>query len=355
MALPDPAQAPVDVTVPEEHAGARLDWFIAQTFPSYSRTHIRKAINLQEVRVNGRRAKAAMRISAGDVVTVVLPELPKEGPQPAAIPLEILYEDSAIAVINKPPGMVVHPGRGHWEGTLASALRYHFDELSEYGGPTRPGIVHRLDRDTSGVILIAKSDQAHKRASEQFENRTVTKEYFAITAGVPDHDRDLIDLPIGPHPYQREKMAIRRDHPAARPAQSFYEVERRFAGFAAVRIAPKTGRTHQIRLHLASIGCPVLCDRLYGGRAKLTRSELTHRPGAARLASLTAAETAEDANSQAADDAADEDVLICRQALHAIRLTIRHPLEERELTFEAPLPEDMRRTLAALEQFRALR
>lgn len=349
MALPDPAQQPVDVTVPEEHAGARLDWFIAQTFPSYSRTHIRKAINLQEVRVNGRRAKAAMRITAGDVVTVVLPELPKEGPQPAAIPLEILYEDSAIAVINKPPGMVVHPGRGHWEGTLASALRYHFDELSEYGGPTRPGIVHRLDRDTSGAILIAKNDQAHKRASEQFENRTVTKEYFAITAGVPDHDRDLIDLPIGPHPYQREKMAIRRDHPAARPAQSFYEVEQRFAGFAAVRIAPKTGRTHQIRLHLASIGCPVLCDRLYGGRAKLTQSELTHRPGAARLSDLS------DANSQATGDAADDDVLICRQALHAIRLTIRHPLEDRELTFEAPLPLDMRRTLAALEQFRALR
>jgi 23S rRNA pseudouridine1911/1915/1917 synthase len=349
MALPDPAQQPVDVTVPDEHAGARLDWFIAQTFPSYSRTHIRKAINLQEVRVNGRRAKAAMRMTAGDVVNVVLPELPKEGPQPAAIPLEILYEDAAIAVINKPPGMVVHPGRGHWEGTLASALRYHFDELSEYGGPTRPGIVHRLDRDTSGVILIAKSDQAHKLASEQFENRTVTKEYFAITAGVPDHDRDLIDLPIGPHPYQREKMAIRRDHPAARPAQSFYEVQQRFAGFAAVRIAPKTGRTHQIRLHLASIGCPVLCDRLYGGRARLTKSELTHRPGAARLSNLS------DANPQAADDSADEDVLICRQALHAIRLTIRHPLEDRELTFEAPLPEDMRLTLAALEQFRALR
>ncbi len=341
MSLPDPALAPVDVVVAAEHAGARLDWFLAQTFPSYSRTHIRKSINEQSVRVNGKRAKAAQHVVAGDVVTVSLPELPKEGPLPAAIPLEILYEDDAIAVINKPPGMVVHPGRGHWEGTLASALRYHFDELSEYGGPTRPGIIHRLDRDTSGVIVIAKSDKAHKLVSEQFENRLVTKEYFAITVGAPNHDRDLVDLPIGPHPYQREKMAIRRDHPQARPAQSFYEVERRFDGFAAVRILPKTGRTHQIRLHLASIGCPVLCDRLYGGRARLTLAELRRPPHSAAL------------SPAAANDPAD--LLIERQALHARRLTIRHPVDDRELTFEAPLPEDMTRTLAALGEFRALR
>jgi 23S rRNA pseudouridine1911/1915/1917 synthase len=330
LSLPDPAAGPVDVVVPEEHAGARLDWFIAQTFPSYSRTHIRKSINESTVKVNGGRAKAALRLQAGDKVTVRLPELPREGPQPCAIPLDILYEDEVIAVINKPPGMVVHPGRGHWEGTLASALRYHFDELSEYGGPTRPGIVHRLDRDTSGVILIAKTDAAHKRAALQFEDREVSKEYFALTLGVPDKDRDLLDLPIGPHPYQREKMAVRRDHPAARPAQSFYEVQERFNGFAAVRVTPKTGRTHQIRLHLASIDCPVLCDRLYGGRARITRGDLTR---------------------QAADDA----VLLDRQALHAARLTIRHPLTDAEMTFDAPLPADMQNTLHALREFRALR
>lgn len=330
MTLPDPAQSPVDVTVPEAHAGARLDWFIAQSFPSYSRTHIRKAINVLGVRVNGRRAKAAQRLAAGDVVTVSLPPLPKEGPQPCDIPLEILYEDDVIAVVNKPPGMVVHPGRGHWEGTLASALRHHFDQLSEYGGPTRPGIVHRLDRDTSGVILIAKTDAAHQRSADQFENRTVAKEYFALTYGAPNRDRDLIDLPIGPHAYQREKMAVRRDHPAARPAQSFYEVQERFDGFAAIRIAPKTGRTHQIRLHLASIGCPVVCDRLYSGRARLTSGEVRRDPR-------------------------DETVLIDRQALHALRLTVRHPADDRELTFEAPLPDDMRRTLEALREFRSLR
>jgi 23S rRNA pseudouridine1911/1915/1917 synthase len=330
VSLPDPAVAPVDVVVPGEQAGARLDWFIAQSFPSYSRTHIRKSINASGVKVNGRRAKAAQRLQAGDTVTVTLPELAKEGPEPAAIPLDILYEDDVIAVVNKPPGMVVHPGRGHWEGTLASALRYHFDELSEYGGPTRPGIVHRLDRDTSGVILVAKTDAAHMRSAIQFENREVSKEYFALTAGAPSRDRDQIDLPIGIHPYQREKMAIRRDHPSARPAQSFYEVSERFDGYAAVRITPKTGRTHQIRLHLASVGCPVLCDRLYGGRAKLTRGEIRRDPR-------------------------DEEVILDRQALHALRLTIRHPLTNAEMTFEAGLPNDLQRTLDELRTFRALR
>jgi 23S rRNA pseudouridine1911/1915/1917 synthase len=330
MPLPDPAAGPVEVVVGDEHAGARLDWFIAQTFPSYSRTHIRKSINESTVKVNGRRAKAAQRLVGGDRVVVQLPELAREGPLPAAIPLDVLYEDDAVAVINKPPAMVVHAGRGHWEGTLASALRHHFDQLSEYGGPTRPGIVHRLDRDTSGVILIAKTDTAHKRSAIQFEDREVSKEYLALTLGAPNRDRDLIDLPIGPHPYQREKMAIRRDHPQTRPAQSFYEVERRFDGFALVRITPKTGRTHQIRLHLASVGCPVLCDRLYGGRARLTRGDVSRDPR-------------------------DETVLIDRQALHAARLTIRHPLTDETMTFEAPLPDDMQRTLAALVEFRALR
>ena len=326
----DPSQGPVDVVVPEEYSGARLDWFIAQTFPSYSRTHIRKSINQRGVKLNGKHTKAAQHVATGDVVNVALPELAKEGPLPAAIPLDVVYEDEVIAVINKPPGMVVHPGRGHWEGTLASALRHHFDELSEYGGPTRPGIVHRLDRDTSGVILIAKTDAAHKKVAEQFEGREVSKEYFALTVGAPGCDRDLIDQPIGPHPYQREKMAIRRDHPLARPAQSFYEIEQRFDGYGAVKILPKTGRTHQIRLHLASVGAPVLCDRLYGSRARLTLGEIRR-------------------------DSKDDTPLLERQALHARRLTIRHPTDGRELTFEAALPDDMQRTLDALRQFRALR
>src|SRR5579863_4051236 len=253
MSSEELSSAPIELVVAESQADVRFDWFLAQQFPRYSRTYLRQVINAAAAKVDGKRVKASHRVRAGEQITVCLPELPREGPEPADIPLEILYEDAELAAINKPPGMVVHPGKGNWRGTLASALQFHFDRLSAVGGPTRPGIVHRLDRDTSGVIVVAKSDRAHKALADQFEARTVTKEYFAIVVGRPDRDRDIVDLPIGFHPHQREKMAIRPGDPASRPAQSFYEVMERFKGFSAVRILPKTGRTHQIRVHLAAI------------------------------------------------------------------------------------------------------
>jgi 23S rRNA pseudouridine1911/1915/1917 synthase len=323
------ASQPVELVVSDEHAGARFDTFLAVKFPSYSRVLLRKVINAAAARVDGNRVKAAYRLRAGERVSVVLPPLPREGSQPENIPLDILYEDDVIAVVNKPPAMVVHPGRGHWSGTLTAALQFHFNQLSTAGGPQRPGIVHRLDRDTSGVIVVAKTDQAHFHLSAQFEAREVEKEYFAVCAGVPSRDRDLVDLPVGIHPHQREKMAIRRDHATSRHAQTFYEVEERFDGFSAIRALPKTGRTHQIRLHLASIGCPVLCDRLYGGRAVITRGEISRDP-------------------------ADTLVLLDRQALHARRLAFRHPATGAPLEFVAPLPHDMASVLAALRQFRAV-
>ncbi len=318
-----------EIIVPEDHSGARLDWFLAQQFPAYSRVLLRKWINAAGVTVDGRRAKAAHKLKAGERIAIRMPELPRTGPQAEDIPLDVLYEDELLAAINKPPGMVVHPGKGHWAGTLTAALQFHFDQLSTAGGPTRPGIVHRLDRDTSGVIVVAKTDQAHLRLAEQFERREVEKEYFALCAGSIDRDRDTIDRPVGIHPYQREKMAVRRDHSTSREAQTFYEVAERFSGFTAFRVLPKTGRTHQIRLHLASIGCPVLCDRLYGGRATLARGELT-------------------------GDAADDAVLLDRQALHARRLVIRHPAGGELLEFVAPLPPDIAIVLAALRQYRHL-
>jgi 23S rRNA pseudouridine1911/1915/1917 synthase len=225
--------------------------------------------------------------------------------------------------------MVVHPAKGHWSGTLTAALQFHFDQLSHVGGPTRPGVVHRLDRDTSGVIVIAKDDHAHSRLAMQFENRTIKKEYFAIVVGRPDHDRDWIDLPIGLHPREREKMAIRPHDPASRPARSFYEVLERFDGFAAVRIEPHTGRTHQIRVHLQSIGCPVLCDKQYGGRSEITRGELRREP-------------------------ADTQIALARQALHARRLTFEHPETGESLSFEAPWPADLQTVLDELRNFRRL-
>jgi 23S rRNA pseudouridine1911/1915/1917 synthase len=253
------------------------------------------------------------------------------GPNPEEIPLDVIYEDNHIIAVNKPPGMVVHPARGHWSGTLASALAFHFRQLSSVGGPTRPGIVHRLDRDTSGVMVVAKTDPMHFALAAQFEARTTEKEYFAITAGVPDRDRDIVEQPIGIHPQQREKMAIRAAHTTSREATTFYEVLERFAGFAAVRVLPKTGRTHQIRVHLAHIGCPVLCDKLYGGHAKITRGELRRRA------------------SHGSSRADDNDVILSRQALHARRIKLAHPASGEPIEFIAPLPADL---TAVLEELR---
>ncbi len=320
---------PVELVVDASQEGARLDWFLAQQFPSYSRVLLRKVINAAGVRLEGQRAKAAHRLRAGERISIMLPPLARKNPRPENIPLDVLYEDASIAVINKPPRMVVHPGKGHWAGTLTSALQFHFDELSAVGGPARPGIVHRLDRDTSGVMVVAKTDQVHMLLAEQFENRTVEKEYFAVCAGVPNRDRDMIDLPIGAHPHQREKMAIRREHVTSRTAQTFYEVAERFDGFSSLKVTPRTGRTHQIRLHLTSINCCVLCDRMYGGRAELTRGELRRDPH-------------------------DTSLLLDRQALHARRLRIRHPVSGEPMEFVAPLPADIETVLTALRTFRAL-
>jgi 23S rRNA pseudouridine1911/1915/1917 synthase len=319
--------APIERLVEPEHAGCRIDVFLARQFPDFSRSHLRNSIDLGGVQINGKAAKAGQRLKGGEVLSITLPERPHTGPVAEEIPLDILYEDEHLAAVNKPPGMVVHPAKGHWSGTLTSALAFHFQNLSAAGGPTRPGIVHRLDRDTSGVLLVAKTDQAHFALSEQFEARTVEKEYFAIIVGVPDKDRDVIDLPIGIHPYQREKMAIRRDHPSSRPAQTFYEVAERFDGFAAVRVMPKTGRTHQIRVHLTAVGCPVLCDKQYGGRSSVTRGEIRR-------------------------DLNDREVLLSRQALHARRLKLKHPISGELLELEAPIAVDLETALAELRQYR---
>jgi 23S rRNA pseudouridine1911/1915/1917 synthase len=245
--------------------------------------------------------KPAYRVRHGQRVRVTLPEIPRQAPRPEEIPLDILFEDDDLVVVNKPPGMVVHPARGHWSGTLVSALQYHFGpSLSSSGGPLRPGIVHRLDRDTSGAILVARHDQAHGRLAIQFQSRSIEKEYFAIVVGKPQMDSDVVDRAIAVHPSHREKMTTVRADEEGRSAQTFYQVTERFRGFAAVAALPKTGRTHQIRVHLAHVNLPVLCDRAYGHRAVLTRGELS-------------------------GDAADTTVVMARQALHARRLRFEHP------------------------------
>jgi len=248
--------------------------------------------------------------------------------EPSAIALDILFEDEHFVAINKPPNMVVHPAKGHWAGTLTSALAYHFETLSTIGGPTRPGIVHRLDRDTSGVILVARTDHAHSALSAQFEARTVNKRYLTIVTPAPNRDRDQIDKPIGDHPYQREKKAIRENHQSSRNAVSFYEVIDRYRGFATVLVKPKTGRTHQIRIHMAHVGCPVLCDKLYSGRASVALKDFSKV-------------------------STDEGTLLDRQALHALSIEFDHPVSKERMTIEAPLPDDIEATIAALKQHRS--
>lgn len=325
------------LTVGENDAGKRVDVLLAEMLENVSRARVRRIIDAGGVRIAGEACKPSTRLAPGQTVSVRLDAVEPEMPAAEPLPLEILYEDGDLVVIDKAPGMVVHPGRGRWSGTLVAALVHHFQELSTVGGPARPGIVHRLDRDTSGVMVVARNDVAHERIAAQFKARTVQKAYLAIVTGAPDRDRDWIDRPIGRHPHQREKMAIRSGHETSRNARTFYEVVERFSGYTLVRAEPKTGRTHQIRLHLMSIGCPVLCDRLYGGRAKITAAEL--------LAGRTPPAAPVRQNERRATP--DRPVL-SRQALHASELRFDHPTTGKRLSFCAPLPDDMQAVLDLL-------
>jgi 23S rRNA pseudouridine1911/1915/1917 synthase len=329
MSPPELSSTPSEFIVKARMAGKRIDAYLASRFPDYSRSVIQKLIEAQAVLINGQPVKASTKVKLDDVVRVWLPELADTTPAPEDIPIEVVYEDEALTVVNKPPGMVVHPAKGNWRGTLVNALQFHYDTLSQVGGENRPGIVHRLDRDTTGLIIIAKDDAAHRQIARAFEERKVAKEYLAIVSGVPRRDSDYIERTIGFHPTVREKMAIRLPEDGGKEAVTFYEVAERFEGYALVRCKPQTGRTHQIRVHLAHIGHPVVADKAYSGRDRLTLGDL------------------------AGPDAPGADaVLIARQALHAHALRFTHPLTGRELSLTAPLPADMAAVLDALRAHR---
>ena len=334
--------------VDDEASGMRLDAWLASLLPRYSRVTLRQAISSGGVVIDDKPglAKPAFRIKPGQNIALTLPDLPRSAPIPEEIPLDILYEDDSLAVINKPAGMVVHPSRGHWAGTLVGALAFHFqNNLSQVRGAARPGIVHRLDRDTSGVIIVAKTDFAHMKLAEQFAQREIHKEYVAICSGAPPRDRDVIDAPIGPHPHQSEKMAIRFECEDAKPAQTFYEVLRRYKGFTYIKAMPKTGRTHQIRIHFMHAGFPILCDRLYGGRAEISEDVISNRqePRANSKDSPTAYCLLPTASP-----------VLARQALHARRVQFRHPETGQPMDVSAPLPDDMKATLELLEKYRRI-
>jgi 23S rRNA pseudouridine1911/1915/1917 synthase len=325
---------PLDLLVMVKSEGMRLDQYVQLHLGAdFSRSEVQRAIEAGGVRVNGKPVlKPSYKVRKHERLHVTLPEPTHDIPVPEDIPLDILYQDQWLAVVNKPPDMVVHPAKGNWSGTLVNALQWHFREhLSTGSGHLRAGIVHRLDKDTSGVILVAKDDVTHRDLSMQFESRKVFKEYVALAVGELDRDSDYIDGALKMHPHDRLRMIVSADADA-KPALSYYEVLERFRGFTLVKVQPRTGRTHQIRVHLLHAGCPVLADKLYGGRAHLKLADLT--PDAA---------------------AGGEVVLIGRQALHAFRLRFRHPRTEQWIEAEAPLPADMRGTLEALRKYRPAR
>nr|WP_272909002.1 RluA family pseudouridine synthase [Nitrospina gracilis] len=283
-----------------------MDVFLTEVQSDISRSYIQKLIDSGRVVVNGSVSKSNYKVKTGDRVELTVPDPEPLDVRPEAIPLDIVYEDASLIVVNKPPGMVVHPAPGHSTGTLVNALLHHCRDLTGIGGVARPGIVHRLDKDTSGLVLVAKTAAALENLSAQFKERQVKKVYLALVKGRVEPASGWIDAPIGRHRVHRKKMALNE---GGREAQTYYAVEKQFREYALVRVEPKTGRTHQIRVHLASIGCPILGDRLYG-----------HLRGA----SVPRLE---------------------RQALHAYRLEVTHPESGERVQWEAPLPEDLTRVL----------
>jgi len=305
------------LTIPPERAGQRLDQVLAELLNQYSRTRIKEWIDAGAVRVNGGRLRPRDKVLGGEHIEVdaLLPDAVTMAPEPIA--LERVYEDSHVLVIDKPVGLVVHPGAGNAAGTLQNAL-LHFD--SDLSRLPRAGIVHRLDKDTSGLMVVARTVEAHTALTRAIEAREVEREYEGVCAGVMTGG-GTVEAPIGRHPVDRVRMAIRAD---GREAVTHYRVLQRFRGHTHVRLKLETGRTHQIRVHLAHIRYPLVGDRVYGGRLTLPRG-----------ATATLIEALRGFR---------------RQALHAARLAFEHPVTGEPVACEAPLPADMRTLLEVLAQ-----
>lgn len=318
---PEPEAGALVFDVSEADAGARLDAFLAARVEGVSRSTLKRVIDDGDVLVGGRAAKPSLKLKGGERVEVELPAPPPSEVEPEEMPLDILHEDAEVVVVNKPAGLVVHPAAGVHSGTLANALAYHFGRLAG-GGSLRPGIVHRLDRDTSGVIVVAKTARAHESLSEQFRERTVFKSYVALAHGATKEERGKVELPVGRDPHNRTRMAVVR---GGRAALSLWRVRRRFTRFTLLDVQIKTGRTHQIRVHLAWMKHPVVGDETYGGGRDKTIADPALR---ARVAALG------------------------RQFLHAERLGFHHPASGEWLGFAAPLPPELAGFLETLNEER---
>lgn len=307
----------------------RIDQYLVDRVPYLSRNNVQRLIDEGMVKVNGRQVKASYKPKEKDEIELVAPPKPVSELVPEDIPLDVVYEDDHLLALNKQADLIVHPARGKWTGTLVNGLVHYGRNWSTVNGNWRPGILHRLDRNTTGIMLVAKSDEAHWRVARQFENRTIQKTYMAIIHGVPEMLGDVIDLPIGKDRYIREKQAVRKVENGGRPAVTKYEVLETFETpaairlhtgdhpadrknppppqrFALVKLTPKTGRTHQLRVHMAARGHPMVGDTMYGGHV------FEH-----------------------------ESLNFARQALHAFEIRFVHPGTLETITLQAPLPPDM--------------
>jgi 23S rRNA pseudouridine1911/1915/1917 synthase len=306
----------VEITVPPKRKdGERIDKYLAKAITNVSRSQLQQFIEDNLVRVNGKSVKPSHRISPGDQIYVKIVKPPKMEAEPEPIPLDVIYEDAVMLAVNKPAGLVVHPGVGNRHGTLVNALLYHTDQLAETDNDLRPGLVHRLDKETSGVVLAAKDEDTHRKLSRQFEDRVVEKEYRAWVWGVPDPERGTIRKAIGRHPRDRKTFA---PQPAGKHAITHYEVLEDHEIISLIRLKIETGRTHQIRVHCKSIGHPVVGDSTYNGRVKRLKSlSVRDRKWGTRVLEI-----------------------MRRQALHAYHIGFNHPDTRNWMELQAPIPRD---------------
>jgi 23S rRNA pseudouridine1911/1915/1917 synthase len=309
---------------PDDRPAERLDTFIAESLPEVSRSQLKKLINSGQITLNGATTKASTKLKGGEQIQIELPAPEPIEALPEAIPLDVLYEDQDLIVINKPAGMVVHPAAGHSHGTLVNALLYHCQDLAGIGGDLRPGIVHRIDKDTAGVIVATKNDQSHQHLAAQFKDHSIKRHYLALVHGAPDTPSGTIDQPIGRHPTQRKKMSGKSRN--GKRAVTHWQILKQYniSRLTLLKLRLETGRTHQIRVHFSEINCPLVGDPLYGNRSRVIaikdmelRQKIDQLPG---------------------------------QALHAQSLGFIHPRSGKYLEFFSEIPETLQSIITYLDQ-----